>query len=326
MPNPAHKTIAVTGATGFVGRHIVRALLDQGHTVRALVRDRDKARATLPAAASWVFGDITSRASLAELMHNADAAVNCIGIRRELLPDLTFDAAHPRATLAAVDAAKSAGVHRFIQISALGTRPNAATDYHRTKYQAETIVRQSALDWTILRPSLIHGPDGEFMKIAKDWTLGRTAPYFFLPYFARIAPPKNFPPIPKPESAKLQPVHADDVAAAVLACLERKESIGEVYPIVGPDILDWPTLLTLIRDTLPLSDGKKRIVPLPGVLASAAARAAETVGLGNALPFGPSEPIMAIENNTAALDKAHQHLDLHPRAFAPSLREYAHQI
>lgn len=326
MPSNTPMTIAVTGATGFVGRHIVRALLERGHTVKALVRDRQKARAALPAGASWVFGDITSRAACSELMSGADAAVNCIGIRRELLPDVTFEAAHPRATLAAIDAARSAGVNRFIQISALGTRPNASTAYHRSKFEAETIVRQSGLDWTILRPSLIHGPDGEFMKLVKDWALGRSAPFFFLPYFARVAPPSGFPPVPKPESAMLQPVHVDDVAAAVVACLQRTNSIGEVYPIVGPELVDWPTLLNTIQRALPLADGKKRIVPLPGVLASAAAQAAEAVGLGAALPFGPSEPIMATEDNTAGMDKAQQHLALQPRAFTPSLRDYASQV
>lgn len=319
-------TIAITGATGFVGRHIVRALFDRGHAVRALVRDRDKARESLPAGASWVFGDVTQPRSLAELMAGADAAVNCVGIRREFLPDVTFQGAHPRATLAIINAAKSAGVRRFIQISALGTRPNAATEYHRSKFEAETIVRQSGLEWTIFRPSIIHGPDGEFMKMAKDWVLGRAAPFFVLPYFARVAPPTGFPPVPKPESATLQPVHVDDVAAAVVASLEKQEAIGEVYAIVGSEVLDWPNLLTTISRALPLSDGKKKPVPLPGVLASVAAQAAQAVGLGALLPFGPSEPIMAMEDNTAAMDKASQHLGLRPRAFTPSLREYAGKI
>ncbi|MBL8747036.1 MAG: NAD(P)H-binding protein [Phycisphaerae bacterium] len=326
MSTPHDITVAIVGATGFVGRHVTRALLAQGHAVRTLVRDRDKARAVLPPGASWVFGDATSRTALNELMTGANAVVNCVGIRREWLPDVTFENAHQRTTRACIEAAESAGVARFIQISALGTRPNAPTAYHRSKHEAEQFVRRSRLDWTILRPSLIHGPDGEFMKIVKDWTLGRSAPFFVLPYFARVAPPAGFPPIPKPESARLQPVHVDDVAGAVVACLRQAEAIGEVYPSVGPDIMDWPQLLATIRDSLPLSDGKKKIVPLPGVLASAFARAAEAVGLGAALPFGPSEPIMAIEDNTAALDKARHQLAIHPRPFAASLRQYAAQV
>lgn len=319
-------TIAVTGATGFVGRHVVRALLDEGFGVRALVRERDKAKGALPGGVSWVFGDIGNRRATAELTGGCAGLVHCIGIRREFPPEVTFQRAHPEATAAALDAARSAGVSRFIHISALGTRPDAATEYHRSKYASEQLVRQSGLEWTILRPSLIHGPDGEFMKMTKDWALGRAAPFFVMPYFARVAPPTGFPPIPKPESAKIQPVHVDDVAAAVVASLRERGAVGEVYPLAGPEAYDWPTLLAAVREALPLADKKKRIVPLPGVLASAAARVAEMVGLGAALPFGPSEPIMAIEDNTAALDKVREHLGLRTRAFGASMRGYAKQI
>lgn len=322
----SHATIAVTGATGFVGRHICRALAESGRRVRCLVRDRDKAATALPKGAEWVFGDIEDRGAMAELASGCAAVVHCIGIRREIPPSATFERAHPLATAATIEAARGAGVRRFIHISALGTRPNAATAYHRSKYEAEQLVRRSGLEWTILRPSLIHGPDGEFMKMARDWALGRAAPFFFLPYFARAVPPKGFPPIPKPESAKVQPVHVDDVAAAVIACLDRPASIGEVYPLAGQEVLDWPALLETIRDAVPFSEKKKPIVPLPGVLASAAARAAEAVGVGAALPFGPSEPIMATEDNTALMDKARQHLGLSARPFVASMRAYAAEI
>lgn len=316
-------TIALTGATGFVGRHAARALLAAGHSVRALVREREKARKTLPPGVAWVFGEIGHRDALNELMQGCDAIVHCVGIRREFPPDITFESAHTRATLATTEAAKNRGVRRFIHISALGTRPNAPTAYHRSKYEAETIVRQSGLEWTILRPALIHGPDGEFIQMAKAWALGRSAPYFFMPYFARATPPSGFPPVPKPESARLQPVHVDDVAAAIVASLAKPAAVGEVYSLVGPEVLDWPGVLAAIRDNLPLSDGKKRIVPLPGALAAAGALAAGAVGLGAALPFGPSEPIMAMEEGTAADDKVRQHLGLNARAFTRSFIQYA---
>jgi NADH dehydrogenase len=320
------KTVAVTGATGFVGRHVVRALLDTGHAVRTLVRDRDKARDTLPRGTAQVVGDAEDRRTLADLAAECDAVVNCIGIRREFPPEVTFERVHVRCARAVVEASKAAGARRLVQISALGTRPNATTAYHRSKYEGERLVRESGLEWTILRPSLIHGPGGEFMKMAKDWAMGRAAPFVFMPYFARGGPGNGFPPIPRPESAMVQPVHVEDVAAAVVAALREPAASGEIYPLAGPETLDWPTLLAIVRDALPLADRKKRIVPLPGVLASAAARAAEAVGLGAALPFGPSEPIMAIEDNTAALDKAREHLGLRPRAYSAAVRAYARQI
>lgn len=327
MMEQSSLSVAVTGATGFVGRHVVRALVSRGHTVRALVRDRAKARETLPTqGVEWVLGDMDDAGALARLCNGAEAAVHCIGIRREFAPEVTFEKAHVQATRTLLDASKGAGVRRLIHVSALGTRPGAATKYHRTKYEAETLVRRSDLDWTIVRPSLIHGEDGEFMRMVKDWVLGRSAPYFVLPYFVRVEPPKGFPPVPGLVSAKVQPVHVDDVAGAIAAALESREAVGEVYPLAGSEILDWPTLLTTIRDALPLSDKSKKPAPLPGILGAAMAWKAELVGLGAALPFGPSEPIMATEESTASLDKVRQHLHLRPRAFSSSLREYAGRV
>lgn len=321
------RTIAVTGSTGFVGRHIVRTLIADGCAVRGLVRDREKARRTLPAqGAEWVFGDIADQQAVARLVRGCDAVVHCIGIRRELPPEVTFAKQHIEATRSITEAAKQAGISRFIHISALGTRADAASDYHRSKFQAEAIIRGSGLDWTILRPSIIHGPDGEFMQMAKAWVLGRSAPWFVLPYFVRIAPPTGFPPVPKIESARVQPVHIDDVCAAVAASLRSDQSIGEIYPLGGTETLDWPTMLTTIRDALPITEKGKRPAPLPGVIGFVAAKAAEFIGLGAMLPFGPSEPLMAIEDSTCSTDKARDHLGWRPRAFTTSMRQYAAEV
>ena len=189
-------------------------------------------------------------------------------------------------------------------------------------------MRKSQLRWTILRPSLIHGHDSEFMKMAKDWVLGRAAPWFILPYFVRIVPPAKgqFPPLPRLESAKIQPVHIDDLCDCVVASLHNEETVGEVYSLGGSETLDWPTLLTAVRDALPITEKNKKPAPLPGVLGFAMAKAAELVGMGAALPFGPSEPIMATEDNTCANDKAKAHLGFRPRPFLSSMRQYAAQV
>src|SRR5436190_342985 len=77
-----------------------------------------------------------------------------------------------------VDAATAAGVKRYVHMSALGTRPAAVSEYHRTKYLAEQYVRASSLDWTIFRPSMIHGPGGEFMGMVKKWVAKKAPPFF----------------------------------------------------------------------------------------------------------------------------------------------------
>ncbi len=322
------RTIGVTGSTGFVGRHTVRALVDRGWKVRALLRDPIKARRFLPSGPiDWVEGDVFDAASLQRFVRGCDALVHTIGIRREFPPEVTFQRMHPGATRRLLAAAAEGGVSRFIHISALGTRPEAPTAYHRSKHDSEALVRASGLEWTILRPSIIHGPDGEFMQMVKAWCLGRAQPFIFIPYFARLERREGSRlPMPALASARLQPVSVDDVAQAVVASLENRRAIGEVYALTGPEALDWPTLLRAVRDALPLGDKHKPVVPIPAPFARAAAEFARILGLGALLPFGPSEPVMASEDNTAPLDKVAAHLALSTRPFTPTMRQYAAQI
>lgn len=330
MPNDqSAATVAVTGATGFVGRHAVAALLDAGHSVRALVRSSDKAARVLPASPnlSLVRGDALDPEALADLLAPADAVVHTIGIRREHPPAVTFKRLHHGATAALVAAAQHAGARRFIHISALGTRNDAPTEYWRSKLESETTVRRSGLDWTILRPALIHGHDGEFVQLVKGWVLGRTQPHFFLPWFARVEIEKSFPPKPpRLTSAILQPVLIDDVAGAIVAALQRDESIGEVYPLAGPDSLDWPSVLTTIRDAMPVGDKDKKPRPIPADLGVALATTARVLGLADLLPFGPGEPAMAREDATASTAKAAAHLGFSPSPFFESVEAYATRI
>ncbi len=316
---------AVTGATGFVGRHVTRELVERSTRVRALARDREKVGGALPdEGVTPVFGDLSDRKALAELMRGCKSVVHCVGIRRETGPGVTFERVHVEGVQRVVDAAREAGVRRIVHISALGVRPDAPTDYQRTKWHGEQIVRTSGLDWTILRPSLIHGPDGELIQMMKGWVLGREAPHFFMPYFARVDGKPPAPP--KLAAPKVQPVSVVDVAWAVGECLEQGESIGEVYELGGGEVLTWPEMLTTFRDALPYVESKKRIVPLPAPLGVAMARGAKTLGLGQMLPFGPDEPRMAQEDSVCSIAKAERHLGFEPVGFTPALREYADRV
>ncbi|HBS28630.1 MAG TPA: hypothetical protein DEB06_04065 [Phycisphaerales bacterium] len=309
-----------------------RALIAGGRRVRALVRDRDKSRDALGGLGpdqglTAVIGDVFNPSAVKRLLTGCDAVVHTIGIRRELPPEVTFARHHPGATRAVLDGARSAGVRRFVHISALGTRADAPSAYHRSKFESEGLVRASGLEWTILRPSLIHGPDGEFVRMVKGWVLGRSAPWFFIPYFARVEVSRSFPPRPpRLESALVQPVHVDDVAAAGVRALEMPEAVGEVYPLTGPESLDWPEVIGAIRDAMHLTDRRKRLLPMPGPVGFAVASVAGALGLGALLDFGPSEPLMATEDQMARTDKAGAHLGFRPRRFHDSLRAYAPSI
>lgn len=325
----APRRVAVTGATGFVGRHVVRALLDAGASeVRALGRDAAKCAHELPkdGRVRTILGDVFEEETIDELLRGADAVVHTIGIRRET-PGATFERMHPGATREVIEGCARTGVTRFVHISALGTRANAPTQYWRTKYMAEQMLRGSGLRWTILRPSLIHGPDGEFMQMCRDWALGRAAPWVVIPYFAQLDMVASFPPRPpRCVSALIQPIAVEDVARAVVACLRAERTVEEVYALGGSERLTWPELLGHVRDHVPMGDRKKRIVPMPVGVGRAMALLAKPLGLSSALPFGESEPGMAGEDSTCELDKVREHLGFLPGAFRDAMTQYAERM
>ncbi|MEO1130086.1 MAG: NAD(P)H-binding protein [Planctomycetota bacterium] len=328
MSTPQQMTVSVTGATGFVGRYVVRALLGQGHAVRALVRDPAKASSVLPSdGVTRVVGDVFESAAVRDLVDGADAVVHTIGIRREVPPEITFARLHTEATRRVLDAAVGQGVRRWVQVSALGVRPGAPAAYYRSKYASEQLVRGSGLEWTILRPSLIHGHDGELIGMIRDWSLGRAAPRFFIPYFTRPEFGEGSPPKPPTlVSPMIAPVAVEDVAAMACAAIERSEAVGEIYPLAGPDEIDWPTLLSTVRDAIPLADERKKIIGVPAHAALGMAHAAGALGLSQALPFGTSEPVMAMEDSVASTVKAREHLGFEPRPFASTVAAYADRI
>nr|HRJ49930.1 NAD(P)H-binding protein [Phycisphaerales bacterium] len=249
-----HKTVAVAGSTGFVGREVVRRLLADGYAVRALARDRSKAGEVLPAAdqrVEIVSGDATDPACAADLLRGCEACINLIGIIRET-PGVSFERAHVRTVQVLAFAAREARCRRFLQMSALGVGHDGIGEYQRSKWNGEQVVRSSGIPWTIFRPGLIHGPGGAFMQLAASWASGESAPWFFLPYFSRRVPDAVCPLGTAPEvDPVVAPVAVEDVARAFSKAIGVSEAIGEIYNLVGPETLAWPDLLRLVRDSIP---------------------------------------------------------------------------
>jgi len=329
MPPTPH-TIAVTGASGFLGRAVVSELLARGHHVRGLIRSKTNA-SKLPSSPNLrlIEADILSPDShaLAGLVAGVHACINTIGLIRESAGQ-TFRKIHVDATRHLVNACREAGVKRFIQVSALGVGPEGKAEYQKTKYEGEQIVRKSDLDWTILRPSLIHGPGSSFIQLAKGWCSGNKQPWFFLPYFSRgRLSSENVPAAAVyREAASLQPVAVEDVAWAAAECLKREDAIGEVYNLTGPETLTWPELLDFMCETIPGSNHALNPLGIPAEAAAIQAKAAKAIGIGKLLPFDEGMAHMGAQDSTGSFDKAKLQFGFSPRPFRESFKTYAAKI
>ena len=223
--------IFVAGGTGFMGGHLIRELRRNGHTVAVLTHNRARGPEQ---GIDIARGDVTDPVSVGAAVWGCDAVINLVGIIREFpSKGITFDRLHTQATRNVVNAAKEAGIRRYLQMSALGTRKDAVSAYHRTKYAAEEYVRASGLDWTIFRPSLIFGPRDAFVNMIADQI-------------------RKFPVVPVigDGSYRMQPIHADDVARCFVQALERPETVGQIYELCGLDRLTFVEMLNAVARAL----------------------------------------------------------------------------
>ncbi len=236
--------IFLTGANGFVGSHMVEGLLERGHEVCALTHVR-RGHAAVPGVIP-VVGDVNDASSYQEVLATCDAAIHLVGIIREVRSrNVTFERLHVQATEAMVTASQKAGIGRYIQMSALGTREGAISAYHQTKWAAETVVRRSSVPWTIFRPSLIFGPRDSFVNMLAD-TLRKT------------------PIMPTMGDGlyRLQPIHVKDVVRCFLDALEREDTVGQTYAICGQDRLSYREILDAISHALGKAPALKPALPL----------------------------------------------------------------
>jgi NADH dehydrogenase len=305
-------TVFVTGGSGFVGSAVIDELVSRGYAVRALVRGRpipDRGGRVSP-----VSGDLHDPAALDRGMTGCEAVIHLVGIIMEKpAKGITFERIHFQGTQAVVDAAKRANIKRYVQMSAMGTRPDAVSDYHRTKWKAEEYVRASGLDWTIIRPSMIHGPKGEFMQMEAAWAKKKAMPYLFMPYFGKGA--TGFA-----GSGKLQPVYVGDVAKAFVDALEKPQTVGQTYDLGGTDVMDWPTMHRKVATIL---TGKPRLaMPIPAWYANALTYIAPAA----LLPFNRAQVQMAREDNTGDNAPLIRDFGWTPRGFEETVKEYAGQV
>ena len=303
-------TVFVTGAGGFVGTAVCEELSERGYAVNALVHRR-AVQATTGGIKS-IQGDLFDARALEEGMRGAVAVIHLVGIILEKRAQgITFHRMHVQGTKRVVDAAVGAGVRRYVHMSALGARPDAASEYHKTKYTAEEYVRASSLEWTIFRPSLIHGPKGEFMGMVNAWVRKKAPPFFAMPYFRGRRRGAGMP--------EIQPVYVKDVARAFVDATEKPKTIGEVYPVGGAKRYTWPGFY---RMSARLIRGRERwVTGIPVQVAKLMAKLG-----GPLVPFNRDQIIMSQEDSTADLTKFKTDFGWEPRGLEETLPTYAAQL
>ena len=293
------KRIFVTGATGFVGHAVVRALLAHGFLVRCLVRPGSEAALKGFESIDRVPGDVLEPDKLAASVEGCGALVHLVGIIREhRTRGVTFDRLHTQATANMLAVAHEAGVKRYIQMSAVGTRAGATSRYHQTKWQAEEIVRASALDWTIIRPSLIYGPGDEFVSV-----------------LARMMRRLPAMPVLGDGQYRVQPVAVEHVAEGFARALQLSTTVTQTYEIAGPEAFRFVDLLDQIGLALGLRNVRKVHAPIGVVKAMT-----RTFGWLPFFPVTKDQLIMLEEGNVTDPSRFYADFEITPESLAHGLK------
>jgi NADH dehydrogenase len=269
----ARRVVTVFGGSGFIGRHLVRRLAASGAIVRAAVRDTQAALylKTMGEVGQIVpFGcDITDPALAAAAVADAGAVVNLVGILSEWGRRRTFQRLHVDGAANVARAATAAGVRRLVQVSALGADATAASLYGRTKAAGEEAVVAAFPGATIVRPSVVFGPEDKFFnRFAAMASLTPALPVFGCPVFPKVTLSGEGPPlridIYGTGGTRFQPVYVGDVADAIMAALARPEAPGKVYELGGPKVYSFKDIMELmLRQTA----RRRLLVPLPFAVA-----------------------------------------------------------
>lgn len=255
--------VTVVGGSGFLGRYIVQRLAEAGLRVRVAVRHPETALFLKPLGGlgqiQLVHGDITSDAQMAAAFDSAAAGVNLVGILAESGKQ-RFDAVQAQGAGRAARAAAAAGVRAFVQISAIGADAASPVPYARSKAQGEAAVLAAIPTATILRPSLVVGPEDQFLN--RFAGMARLSPV--LPVIAG--------------DSRFQPVFVMDVADAVVAALGNPAAAGRTYELGGPDVLSFRAILAMINTE---TRQRRTLIEVPAGIATLMGK------LGDVLPFMP---------------------------------------
>jgi len=229
--------VLVTGATGFVGRLVVRELQDHHHRVRCLVHTPGRDRLFSDRSVEVQYGSVTDPAALAETFYNVEVVIHLVGIIRQGRRR-SFDQINRQGVANVVAAAKETGVKHFIEVSAIGATNNSTYSYLYSKWRGEQEVANSGLPYTILRSSIMFGEGDEFLNA--------------LAGLVRVSP---LVPVAGSGRNRFQPIAAADVARCVVLAVDREDLKGKTIEIGGPQQLSYNEIIGAVAQTL----GKRRL-------------------------------------------------------------------
>jgi uncharacterized protein YbjT (DUF2867 family) len=240
------KQLTIFGGSGFIGRHVVRRLAQEGYVIRVPTRDPEKALPLKPAGDVGqivpIRCNVRSDGSVANAIGNSDIVINLIGILYERGKN-TFEAMHVETAARIARIAKAQGAKSFVQMSTLGADAGSGSAYARSKAAGEQAVRTFFPDATFLRPSIVFGPEDNFFNM-----------------FAAIARFAPFLPLIGGGETKFQPVYVGNIAEAIACIVTQSSMQGQVYEFGGPQIYSFKQLLEIMMLE---TKRKRRLVNVP---------------------------------------------------------------
>lgn len=295
--------ILVTGASGYVGNNMVRRLVALGKPVRAMVGNPDKALkrlADIESKIEIVKGDVTRPETLTEWMKDVDVVIHLVAIAIEK-GKRTYEAINTQGTVNVLEAAKAAGVKRFLNMCQAGATPDHFSRFLRSKGLAQDFVAKSGLNWTAFRPSVIWGPQDEFANVQAR--LIQMTPIIF--------------PVVGDGKAKFQPVYVGDVVEAFVRSIDDSTTYGQEYELGGPEVLEYQEIVKRVLKALETS---RALIKIPVPLLRPA-----VIGMQTFLPAPPVSTtlleLLAVPNvvqDNALISK----FGIQPRAFSPENLTY----
>ena len=226
--------VFITGATGYVGKVVLKHLLAAGHEPVCLVRPGSEGKLKSFKGLKIVSGDVRKPDTLVGAMEGARAVIYLVGaIMENRQKGATFEALHYKGAKHVIEEAKIAGVKRFLHMSAIGSRPEAVSCYHQTKFKAEEYLKASGLTYTIFRPSLIYGPGDDHINL-----------------FAKMIKYSPVLPVMGAGTNLFQPVYVETVAQGFVAALKTPVAANKVYEVGGPEKFSNDQLLDAISKVM----------------------------------------------------------------------------